>query len=154
MKIRKMLIACCYVTLLLIAAVAAGGSDDIAAHRDCAHCGMDRKVYGYSRMLVEYADGARVGLCSLHCAATELEANKGRPVKGVLVADRESRTLLAADKAVWVMGGRKRGVMTQQPKWAFANDGAAREFVKETGGAVVGWPEALQAATQELSRNR
>ncbi len=42
--------------------------DDIDAHRSCASCGMDRKAYGYSRMLIQYEDGAMVGTCSLHCA--------------------------------------------------------------------------------------
>jgi len=128
----------------------AQGRDDIDSHRKCAHCGMDRKAYGYSRMLVEYVDGGQVGLCSLHCAVTELDANKGRAVKALLVADRDSRTLLAVKKAVWVIGGKKRGVMTQQPKWAFATAAAARAFVKANGGTVVSWDEALKAAREEV----
>ncbi len=127
----------------------AHGRDDIDSHRNCAHCGMDRKAYGYSRMLVKYVDGGQVGLCSLHCAVTELDANKGRPVKALFVADRDSRSLLAAEKGIWVVGGKKRGVMTQQPKWAFATDAAARVFVKANGGMVVSWDEALKTAREE-----
>jgi len=149
MKILKFTVACLFMVMLVSTAQAAADIDDIAAHRDCAHCGMDRKVYGFSRMLVEYADGGQVGLCSLHCAVTELDANKGRPVKVLLVADRDSRSLLAADKAIWVIGGKKRGVMTQRPKWAFATESAARTFVKSNGGTVIGWPEALKAAQEE-----
>ena len=32
--------------------------DDINEHRSCAQCGMDRKAYAYSRMLIRYEDGA------------------------------------------------------------------------------------------------
>src|SRR5512139_3572516 len=87
--------------------------DDIKDHRSCVNCGMDRKAYGYSRMLIQYEDGTAVGVCSLHCAVVELDANPGRKVKTLLVADRDSRTLINAEQANWVMGGEKRGVMTQ-----------------------------------------
>src|SRR5512147_982681 len=75
--------------------------DDIDAHRACAFCGMDRKAFGYSRMLVRYDDGSEVGVCSLHCAVIELETNKTRRVKALLVADRDTRNLLEAEQAFW-----------------------------------------------------
>jgi nitrous oxide reductase accessory protein NosL len=123
---------------------------DIEDHRSCAHCGMDRKAYGFSRMLVQYEDGAVVGVCSLHCAVVELDANQGRTVKALLVADRDTRTLIDAEKAIWVLGGGKRGVMTQQPKWAFQTKAAADVFIKTNGGKIVPWAEALAAAHGEL----
>jgi copper chaperone NosL len=43
--------------------------EDIKEHRDCIYCGMDRKAYGFSRMLIRYDDGTAVGVCSVHCAA-------------------------------------------------------------------------------------
>jgi copper chaperone NosL len=123
---------------------------DIKEHRSCARCGMDRKAYGYSRMLVQYGDGAVVGVCSLHCTVVELDANQGRTVKTLLVADRETGTLIEADKAIWVMGGKKRGVMTQLPKWAFQTKADAEAFIKTNGGKIVSWAEALAAAREEL----
>jgi len=154
MNIRRLIMACCAIALLVITAVTAGAIDDIELHRECVQCGMDRKVYGYSRMLVEYADGSQVGLCSLHCAVRELDASKGRAVKALLVADRDSRSLVVADKAVWVMGGNKRGVMTRHPKWAFATEAAASGFVKENGGRVVDWAEAEKAGREGLFKHR
>ena len=47
-------------------------SDDITKHPQCAYCGMDRKEYAYSRVLLRYSDGSEVGLCSLHCAGIDL----------------------------------------------------------------------------------
>ncbi len=149
MKILKGIGAALFLVMLVGTALAAAGNDDIAAHRDCAHCGMDRKVYGYSRMLVEYVDASQVGLCSLHCAVTEMNGQRDKQVKSLQVADRDSHRLIDADKAIWVIGGKKRGVMTQQPKWAFATEAAARAFVTANGGRVIAWPEALKAAQEE-----
>jgi hypothetical protein len=124
--------------------------DDIDAHRSCASCGMDRKAYGYSRMLVQYEDGVMVGTCSLHCAVVELDANHGRTVKSLLVADRDSRVLIDVERAIWVMGGGKRGVMSQLPTWAFQSKAGAEAFIKVNGGKIVTCAEALAAAREEM----
>ncbi len=128
------------------------GQDDINEHRSCVNCGMDRKAYGYSRMLIQYEDGSAVGVCSLHCAVVVLDTTPGRKVKELLVADRDSRTLINAEQAHWVMGGRKRGVMTQQPKWAFQSKDGAEAFIKANGGKLATWEEALAAAREETAR--
>jgi len=135
-----------------MAAQAAGDHNDIVNHRSCNFCGMDRKAYGFSRMLIRYEDGAERGTCSLHCAVTELDANKGRGINALLVADRDARTLINAEKAFWVMGGSKRGVMTQRPKWAFETNAAAEAFIAAYGGKIATWAEALAAAREELAR--
>ena len=124
--------------------------DDIDVHRSCASCGMDRKAYGYSRMLIQYEDGAMVGTCSLHCAVVELDKNRGRTVKSLLVADRDTRALIDVEHAIWVMGGGKRGVMSQLPTWAFQSKAGAEAFMKVNGGKMVTWAEALAAAREEL----
>lgn len=140
--------------LFCMAGRGAFAQSDIEDHRSCAHCGMDRKAYGYSRILVQYGDGSVVGVCSLHCAVVELDANQGRTVKTLQVADRDSRTLIDAEKAIWVMGGKKRGVMTQLPKWAFQTKADAEAFIKENGGKIVSLEEALAAAREELGQGR
>lgn len=142
---RKMFVIC-IVILAVICEIAAASPDDISDHRECVHCGMDRKAYGFSRMLIVYEDGTNVGVCSLHCAVTEIDTRKGRPVKSVLVADRDTRLLIDAEKAIWVMGGKKRGVMTERPKWAFGTKAAAQAFINANGGIIVSWDEALAAA--------
>ncbi|MDZ4183522.1 MAG: nitrous oxide reductase accessory protein NosL [Desulfuromonadales bacterium] len=119
---------------------------DISRHRECSECGMDRKAYGFSRMLVILADGKEVGVCSLHCAVLVMDSNKAETVKALLVADRNSHDLVPAEKAFWVLGGKKRGVMTMRAKWAFTSKEAAQDFVKEYGGEIVTWDAALAAA--------
>jgi copper chaperone NosL len=140
------------VVLLCMVRTVVIAQDDITDHRSCANCGMDRKAFGYSRMLIQYEDGSAVGVCSLHCTVVELDKNPGRKVKELLVADRDSRTLINAEQANWVMGGGKRGVMTEKPKWAFRSKDGAEAFIKANGGKLVTWAEALAAAREETAR--
>jgi nitrous oxide reductase accessory protein NosL len=144
------------VVAALICAFGGGATaqQDIEEHRECLHCGMDRKAFGYSRMLVLYEDGTTTGTCSLRCAVVELDANKGRDAKPLLVADRDTRALIEAEKAVWVMGGRKPGVMTNRPKWAFLSRAAAEAFINANGGEIVPWAEVLRAAREDLALER
>jgi len=148
---KKSLLVVILLSGVLLAAgrTTAFAQDDIAEHRSCENCGMDRKAYGFSRMLIQYEDGSAVGVCSLHCAVVKLDANPGRKVKSLLVADRDSRTLINAEQAIWVMGGKKRGVMTQRPKWAFGSKDGAEAFIKAYGGKLATWAEALAAAREE-----
>lgn len=124
--------------------------DDIAVHRTCPHCGMDREAFGYSRMLVEYTDGTSAGTCSLHCVALELTAAIAKVPCAVKVADHNSRSLIDADRAYWVVGGDKTGVMTQRAKWAFGKKSEAKEFIKLHGGNQATFHEALRAAFEDL----
>lgn len=124
----------------------ARAQDDIAHYRRCGECGMDRKAYGFSRMLVVYSEGEEVGVCSLHCAVEAMDKHKDQTVQALLVADRNTHELIPAKEAVWVLGGKKRGVMTQQAKWAFTGKAAAQSFVEEYGGEIVSWDAALAAA--------
>ena len=140
------------VLLFCMARTVVFAQDDINDSRSCINCGMDRKAYGFSRMLIQYEDGSALGVCSLHCAVVELDANPGRKVKALLVADRDSRMLINAEQANWVMGGGKRGVMTQQPKWAFQSKDGAEAFIKANGGKLATWAEALAAAREETAR--
>lgn len=143
----------CFIALavLSIAASAVLAGSDIDDYRSCSECGMDRKAYGYSRMIVSYRDGATVGVCSLHCAVSDMDARKRRDAASLMVADRDSRLLIDAETAVWVMGGRKRGVMTRRAKWAFATREAAQSFVNSNGGQIISWDAVLQAAREDAA---
>lgn len=137
------------VVLLILRSGAALADGDIDHHRECKQCGMDRKQYGYSRMLVTYSDGTTSGTCSLHCVITDLEVNRGKQVATIQVADRDNRKLINATTARWVIGGSKRGVMTPRAKWAFADKSAAEKFIADYGGIVAKWDEVREAARQD-----
>lgn len=123
---------------------------DIAQSPSCRYCGMDREKFGHSRMLIAYEDGSSVATCSLHCAAVELAITIDKVPAAVRVADYDSRELIDAETAVWVLGGVKKGVMTGQAKWAFATRAAAERFVKENGGALAGFEEAIKASYEGM----
>jgi nitrous oxide reductase accessory protein NosL len=129
---------------------AGDGGDTVESPRHCKQCGMDRTVFDRSRMLITYADGTTVGVCSIHCAAAELQQNKERQIKTVLVADYATKKLIDARSAIWVIGGRKEGVMTAVPKWAFESEEEALRFVKENGGEVTSFEQAMGAAEKEV----
>ncbi|HIJ94236.1 MAG TPA: NosL family protein [Desulfuromonadales bacterium] len=122
---------------------------DVKKIQSCAHCGMDREKFSHSRMLLTYADGTTVGVCSLNCTATELKASKGKVLKSIQVGDYNSKKLIDAEKATWVIGGSKKGVMTRNAKWAFAAKGDAEAFIKKNGGKLGTYKEALALAEKE-----
>lgn len=132
--------------ICVILACTAFALQDIDELRGCCQCGMDRKAYGFSRMLIRYADGSTSGLCSLHCAVLDMQQHRHTTASSILVADRDSHELIAAETAHWVLGGSKRGVMTALAKWAFARPAAAERFVADYGGRLSSWQAALEAA--------
>ncbi|QWV93948.1 nitrous oxide reductase accessory protein NosL [Geomonas oryzisoli] len=145
----------CFVSILLlnfVAAVFAAGGD-IENHPACTYCGMDRGKFAHSRVLIEYDDGTSFGACSLHCAALELATKIDKTPKTIAVGDYQTRTLIDAEKAVWVLGGKRAGVMTGNAKWAFAEKGAAAAFIKENGGTAVTFDEAMKVAYEDMYRD-
>jgi copper chaperone NosL len=112
---------------------------------------MDRVVFARSRMLIVFADGTSVGLCSIRCAAAELKRQPGKEVKSLMVADYMTKKLIDAKTATWVVGGDKEGVMTSLPKWAFARKKDAQRFISKNGGKLASYDEAMKAAKEELN---
>ncbi len=134
---------------ILIAAVAVA-QDDTRNHPSCKYCGMDREKFGHSRMLVEYEDGTSLGACSLRCMAVELAIHLDKTPKAVLVGDYNSKILIDAEKAFWVIGGNKMGVMTKRAKWAFEKKEDAEKFKAENGGDLVPFEQAIKAAYEDM----
>ncbi len=124
--------------------------DDIAVHKACKYCGMDRGMYNFSRMLVEYDDGSKAPFCSLHCAAVDLATNIDKTPRTISVGDFNGKQLIDAEKAFWVVGGSKPGVMSKRGKWAFADQDAAENFKKTNQGQVVSFEEAMRMAYEDM----
>jgi nitrous oxide reductase accessory protein NosL len=112
----------------------------------CEHCGMDRTAFAASRVLITFTDGTKRGTCSINCAYEEVAKNAAKKVKAIQVADYTSQQLIDGKKAVWVIGGRKPGVMSATAKWAFARKEDAEDFVKEFGGKISDFNAAWKAA--------
>lgn len=124
-------------------------ADKMEGPKSCEQCGMSRVAFAQGRMMIVYADGTTAGTCSLNCAAVEMKDNKGKKVKSLKVADYVTKKLIDANTASWVIGGSKEGIMTSIPKWAFARKSEAGIFVKENGGRITDFNEALNLALRE-----
>ena len=124
--------------------------NDLKRHPDCQYCGMDRKHFAYSRMVIHHSHGKSVGVCSIFCAARDyLKNSDGEPIS-MTVADYNSKQLIDAAKAYWVMGGDKSGVMTNRAKWAFQGKNDALAFIKKHGGRLIDFDEAMKASYEDM----
>ena len=124
--------------------------DDITSHPKCAYCGMDRKQYAYSRVLLKYRDGSEVGLCSVHCAGLDLALHPEKVPARIMVGTYDRGNLVDAEKAVWVLGGAKHGTMSIRGKWAFEKKEDAEEFMRDFGGSIADFHNVMTAAFEDM----
>jgi nitrous oxide reductase accessory protein NosL len=143
-----------WLAVLVVASLLVGvhvfAQQDIDKHAGCKYCGMDRKMFGHSRMLLVYEDGSELGACSLHCVAVDLALNIDKTPKTIQVADFNTKNLIDAEKAVWVIGGDKPGVMSKRAKWAFEKKADAEAYVKAHQGALADFEAAIKAAYEDM----
>jgi copper chaperone NosL len=151
----KKSISCCVLIAicLLLGNVLWALDNDVKAIPACKYCGMNREMFAHSRMLIEYSDGSKVGLCSLHCAAVDLALNIDKTPTSIQVGDYGKKELIDAEKATWIIGGNNPGVMTKNAKWAFADKNDAEKFQQANGGRLATFDEALQASYQDLGND-
>ena len=138
------------VVALLFIGIHAFAQQDVDKHGSCKYCGMDRKMFAHSRMLLIYEDGSELGTCSLHCVAVDLALNIDKMPKTILVADFNTKVLIDAEKAVYVIGGEKPGVMSKRAKWAFEKKEDAEAFIKANKGALADFEAAIKASYEDM----
>ncbi len=138
------------IVLLVCALTVFAQGDDVKQFPSCKQCGMDREKFGHARMLIEYEDGSAAGTCSIHCAAVELALTIDKTPRRILVADLGTRKLTDAEKASWVIGGNKPGVMTKRAKWAFEKKEDADKFITENGGTAAAFDEVMKLAYDDM----
>jgi copper chaperone NosL len=124
--------------------------EDIELYKDCKYCGMSRSAFDFSRMLIEYEDGTTVAVCSVHCAAVDLANNIDKTPKVIKVGDLNGKQLIDAEKAFWVVGGSKPGVMSRRGKWAFEKKDDAESFMKANQGKAASFEEVMKMAYEDL----
>ena len=132
---------------------AAAAQDDVKKHPACKYCGMDREMFSHSRVYIEYDDGTSEGMCSIHCAAIGLAAATDKTPKTIWVGDYNTKKLLDAEKAFWVIGGSRPGVMTKRAKWAFGKKEDAEKFIQENGGGLATFDEIIKAAYEDMHQD-
>ncbi len=124
--------------------------EDIKQYPSCKYCGMDREKFAHSRVLIEYEDGTVVPLCSIHCTGVDLAINIDKTPRTIRVGDYGTKGLVDVEKAIWVIGGSKMGVMTKRAKWAFETKAAAETFKKENGGDLATFDHAIRASYEDM----
>ncbi|MCX8087323.1 MAG: nitrous oxide reductase accessory protein NosL [Rhodocyclaceae bacterium] len=131
--------------------------NDLEKYPKCPYCGMDRRQYHHSRMLIHYSDDLADGVCSLHCAAISLSLNIDREPKAIWVGDNaaagEPKPLVDVDKATFLVGSKIPGVMTANSKVAYGTEAAAKAAQSEHGGELVKFEQALLAAYTDMSKD-
>ena len=124
--------------------------NDIQEHPSCPYCGMNREKFAFSRMYILYSDGSSVGTCSLHCTAIDLALKIDKTPDSIMVGDYNTKELIDAESASWVIGGKKMGVMTSRAKWAFGDQQSARDFISQSGGEAAEFSAAIEAAFSDM----
>jgi len=147
---KKLVFLSVMVSLCFCIASLSLAQDDIKKHPSCKYCGMDREKFAHSRFYVEFEDGSTEGTCSIHCAAIDFSLNIDKTPKTMSVGDYNTKKLVDAEKAVWVIGGNKPGVMTRRAKWAFGNKEDAQKFMSENGGELSTFEQAFKAAYEDM----
>lgn len=129
--------------------------NDIEKFPKCPYCGMDRKQFHHSRMLVHYSDDLPDGTCSLHCAAISLAVNVDREPKAIYVGDNaaagDAKPLVEVGKATFLVGSSLKGVMTKRSKVAYGTADAAKAAQAANGGELAGFDQALAAAYADMA---
>jgi copper chaperone NosL len=147
---RKGALALLLTIAILFISTLALAQQDIDKHPSCKYCGMDRKMFAHSRMFLVYEDGSELGTCSLHCVAVDMALNIDKSPKTIQVADFNTRNLIDAEKAVWVIGGEKPGVMSKRAKWAFEKKADAEAYIQANKGALADFEAAVKASYEDM----
>jgi len=138
---------------LFLCAVVAFAAEKVEPPGSCTYCGMDRTKFAHSRMLVEYEDKSSSGTCSIRCMAVELANTIDKTPLSIKASDFTTKKLINAEKAFWVIGGEKPGVMSGRAKWAFASKDDAEAFIKANKGILAMFEDAIKAAYEDLYRD-
>ncbi|MBI4773232.1 MAG: nitrous oxide reductase accessory protein NosL [Deltaproteobacteria bacterium] len=124
--------------------------DTMAKGESCHYCGMMKSKFGHTWMVIEYDGGSKTEVCSIHCGAIDLALNIDKAPVTITVGDYSTKNPINAEKAYWVLGGSKMGVMTTRAKWAFEEKSAADGFIQEFSGTPATFDEAVKAAFEDM----
>ncbi len=119
------------------------------AQRWCKLCAMDLVKYKTTKYIITLNDDTKINTCSIHCAAIVLNKEKEK-VTNVEAADYLTGKMLTAKKAFYVLSSDIRGVMSKKSKLAFSTQAAAHAFLKEHGGEMADFKDALSMAMEDL----
>lgn len=118
-------------------------------HGRCVNCGMKLNMWARTRHSFTLS-GTEYHVCSIHCVAEVTRQTQARPTDVMVAVYLEPETMIAADRAFYLVGSTARGTMSAVAKIAFATAEAARAFGAKYGGTVMNFAQALALAEKEL----
>jgi copper chaperone NosL len=122
-----------------------------ASKTTCPNCGMVLKEWAHTNHEFTNSEGS-FRTCSIHCVA-DMSLKSGTQPKDVQVAlHLQPEKMIPAATAVYVIGSKDPGTMTQVSKLAFESKEAAEKFMLEKEGKAGSFADALAMATQELPK--
>jgi nitrous oxide reductase accessory protein NosL len=131
--------------------------NDVEKYPSCTYCGMNRRRFHHTRMLIHYGDDTVDPLCSLRCAVTSLTLHLGRVPKALWVGDNapggDPMPLTDAEKATYLVGSSIRGVMTRRSKVAYSAPEAAARAMAANGGETADFDKTLLAAYTDVAES-
>lgn len=139
------------IALLILAGGVATAQKAEASKTTCPNCGMVLKEWAHTNHEFTNPEGS-FRTCSIHCVA-DMSQKSGTQPKDVRVAlHLQPDKMVPAASAVYVIGSKDPGTMTQVSKLAFESKDAAEKFMGEKGGKAGSFTETLAAATEELPK--
>lgn len=130
---------------------------DIEKYPRCTYCGMDRRRFHHSRMLIHYGDHSVDPLCSIRCAVNSLSLHLGKMPLAIWVGDNAGTTdplpLTNAETATFLIGSSIRGVMTRRSKVAYSTTDATQKAMAANGGETGDFDKTLLAAYDDVAES-
>ena len=109
------------------------------------------KIKFQTPIYVVFDDESSIGAKNLHCLALYLALAIDKPIHSIVVGDYHSKYIINADEAYWVIGKRMKGFGNKRHMAAFGRKLDAENFIKNKGGRLVTFNEALQAAFEDIN---
>ncbi len=110
----------------------------------CSVCGMNLKMF----YKTSYIAGDKQ-YCSIRCLVADMESNK-IDLNSIEVIDVNSQKPILAKDAYFVIGSDIKGTMSSVSKLAFKSKDEAIKFIKEHGGKLAQFQDALKEAQKSL----
>lgn len=118
-------------------------------HGRCVNCGMKLNMWARTRHFFT-GSGGEYHVCSIHCVAEIARQNHEMVTEVKVAVYLEPETMIAADRAFYLVGSTANGTMSAVSKIAFASLAAAQAFGAEYGGTVLNFAHVLALAEKEL----
>lgn len=149
---KRSLLTIMALSLSLCLFVGAQAGAQAEEQKYCPLCSMNLKMFWRTNHWLTFSDGTRTGYCSLHCAALVYK-QRAPEIDCWEVVDYQTKTLIDAHTAHFLIGSDLSGTMTAVSKLAFASLDVARNYQKDHGGTIGTFDDALKRTLEGLGED-